>query len=96
MGSMQDQFWGDRCGTFKDPEGHTWTIATRKEDLTREEMDQRQAEWMKNFTAAGSSECGGCRPGRLQTSEAIEALPARTGEAVPSAHPRRVISQTWL
>jgi PhnB protein len=51
MGPMQDQFWGDRCGTFKDPEGYTWTIATRKEDLTREEMDQRQAEWMKNFAS---------------------------------------------
>ena len=51
MGAMQDQFWGDRCGTFKDPEGHTWTIATHKEDLTREELIQRQAEWMKNFAA---------------------------------------------
>ena len=54
MGAMQDQFWGDRCGSLKDPEGYTWTIATRKEDLTREEMDQRQAEWMKNFAGAGS------------------------------------------
>ena len=49
MGAMQDQFWGDRCGLFNDPEGYASTIATRKEDLTREEMDQRQAEWMKNF-----------------------------------------------
>jgi PhnB protein len=48
---MQDQFWGDRCGTLKDPEGYTWTIATRKEDLTREEIDKRQAEWMKNFAS---------------------------------------------
>jgi PhnB protein len=51
MGAMQDQFWGDRCGTLKDPEGYTWTIATRKEDLTREEIDKRQAEWMKNFAS---------------------------------------------
>jgi PhnB protein len=54
MGAMQDQFWGDRCGTFKDPEGYSWTIATHKEDLTREELDQRQAEWMKNFSGAGA------------------------------------------
>ena len=27
----------------------TWTIATHKEDLTPEEMEQRQAEWMKQF-----------------------------------------------
>ena len=51
MGQMQDQFWGDRCGTFTDPQGYTWTIATHKEDLSREEMEQRQAEWMKQFAA---------------------------------------------
>lgn len=49
MGKMADQFWGDRCGTFKDPYGYQWTIATHKEDLTPEEMQQRQAEFMKNF-----------------------------------------------
>ena len=49
MGNMQDQFWGDRSGTFQDPYGYIWTIATRKEDLTPDEMKQRQAEWMKAF-----------------------------------------------
>ena len=50
MGQMQDQFWGDRAGTVTDPHGYNWTIATHKEDLTKQEMEQRQAEWMKNFT----------------------------------------------
>jgi PhnB protein len=49
MGSMGDQFWGDRCGTVTDPHGYSWTIATHKEDLTRQEIEQRQAEWMKQF-----------------------------------------------
>src|SRR5438067_4798613 len=49
MGQMQDQFWGDRSGSFKDPHGYSWAIATHKEDLTPEEMTQRQAEWMKTF-----------------------------------------------
>jgi PhnB protein len=49
MGQMADQFWGDRCGTFTDPHGYRWTIATRKEDLSRQEMDERQAAWMKQF-----------------------------------------------
>jgi PhnB protein len=49
MGEMQDQFWGDRSGSFTDPSGYTWTIATHKEDLTPQEMQQRQAEFMKNF-----------------------------------------------
>jgi len=51
MGKMSDQFWGDRCGTFTDPAGYRWTIATRKEDLAPEEMKQRQDEFMKTFAA---------------------------------------------
>jgi PhnB protein len=49
MGAMGDQFWGDRCGSFTDPHGYRWTIATRKEDLSSEEMQRRQTEWMKQF-----------------------------------------------
>ena len=48
---VADQFWGDRCGTFKDPHGYAWTIATRKEDLTRQEMETRADEFFKNFAA---------------------------------------------
>jgi uncharacterized glyoxalase superfamily protein PhnB len=51
MGQLSDQFWGDRSGTFTDPAGYRWTIATRKEDLTPEEIQQRQEAWMKNFAA---------------------------------------------
>jgi PhnB protein len=47
MGALADQFWGDRSGTFIDPFGYQWTIATRKEDLTPQEMGQRRAAWMK-------------------------------------------------
>jgi PhnB protein len=54
MGQMQDQFWGDRCGTLTDPHGYRWTIATRKEDLTPEEMKQRQDAFMKQFAAQGA------------------------------------------
>lgn len=54
MGQLQDQFWGDRSGTFTDPHGYQWTIATRKEDLTPEEIGQRQDEYMKQFAAQGS------------------------------------------
>jgi PhnB protein len=48
MGQMADQFWGDRSGTFTDPHGYQWTIATRKEDLTPQEINQRMEEFMKN------------------------------------------------
>jgi len=34
---------GDRLGTVKDPFGHVWYIATHKEDLSPDEMKQREA-----------------------------------------------------
>ena len=49
MGKMQDQFWGDRSGTFTDPHGYTWTIATHKEDFTPAEMKERTEAFMKQF-----------------------------------------------
>ena len=40
---LQDQFYGDRSGTLRDPFGHVWTVATHKEDVSSEEMDKRLA-----------------------------------------------------
>lgn len=45
---LENQFWGDRSGTLKDPFGHVWSIATHIEDVSDEEMTRRAAEWMKN------------------------------------------------
>jgi len=41
MRPVKDQFYGDRSGTFEDPFGHVWTIATHKEDLSPEEVQRR-------------------------------------------------------
>jgi PhnB protein len=41
-----DQFWGDRMGSFSDPFGHSWSIATHVEDVSPEEMEKRSAEFM--------------------------------------------------
>ncbi len=38
---VEDQFYGDRTGTLKDPFGHIWFLATHKEDLTPEEINKR-------------------------------------------------------
>jgi PhnB protein len=54
MGQVSDQFWGDRCGMVNDPYGYSWTIATRKEDLTPDEIRKRQDEFMKQFAAQGA------------------------------------------
>jgi PhnB protein len=44
---VADQFYGDRSGTFFDPFGHMWTVATRKETLTVEEIHQRAVAMMQ-------------------------------------------------
>jgi PhnB protein len=44
---VADQFDGDRRGTVTDPFGHVWLVATRKEDISLEEMRQRFEAMMK-------------------------------------------------
>lgn len=38
---VRDQFYGDRSGQITDPFGYSWNIATRKEDLSVDEMYRR-------------------------------------------------------
>lgn len=40
----QDQFWGDRIAWIMDPSGHVWTLATRVEETTPEERNQRWSQ----------------------------------------------------
>ena len=40
---VSNQFWGDRIGWVMDPSGHVWTIATRIEETTEEERQERLA-----------------------------------------------------
>src|SRR4029079_19792254 len=68
MGQIADQFWGDRAGSLVDPHGYHWTIATRKEDLTPEEIRERLDALLKNF--AGSAH-----------QEAAQAVSAASSEA---------------
>jgi PhnB protein len=44
---VADQFYGDRSGRVQDPLGHIWLIATHKEDVPPEQMQQRFEDWMK-------------------------------------------------
>ena len=38
---LEDMFWGDRYGVLTDPFGHSWSLATHKEDVTPEEIAKR-------------------------------------------------------
>lgn len=35
---MTNAFWGDRCGSVRDPFGYLWTLATCVEVMTPDEM----------------------------------------------------------
>jgi PhnB protein len=38
---LEDMFWGDRFGSVSDPFGHVWSLATHKEDVSPEDMEER-------------------------------------------------------
>jgi len=44
VSELADQFYGDRHGAVRDMNGNDWYIATHKEDLTPEQMQERLAE----------------------------------------------------
>ena len=47
---LADMFWGDRYGKITDPFGHSWSMATHKEDVAPEEMARRTKEAMAKMT----------------------------------------------
>ena len=48
---IEDTFWRDRFGKVTDPFGHEWSIATRKRDLTPEELHKGAQDYFSS--AAG-------------------------------------------
>ena len=38
---LEDQFYGDRSGSVRDPFGHSWNLATHVEDVTDAEIERR-------------------------------------------------------
>ena len=43
---VENQFYGDRAGSFTDPWGHVWHVASHVEDVPEEEMARRAREMM--------------------------------------------------
>ncbi|HXO35917.1 MAG TPA: VOC family protein [Candidatus Acidoferrales bacterium] len=46
---VSDMFWGDRYGKLLDPFGHKWSIATHTRDMSMEEIEEAQEEFMKQM-----------------------------------------------
>jgi PhnB protein len=51
LGTVEDTFWGDRCGRLVDPEGYTWYIATHIAEPTPAEMKKQMLADMKKWQA---------------------------------------------
>ncbi len=49
---VEDQFYGDRSGSFTDPFGHSWTLSTHVEDVPEDEMRRRMDEFAKQAEPA--------------------------------------------
>jgi PhnB protein len=47
---VQNQFYGDRSGTFADPFGHLWNVATHVEDVSMDELQKRMKAAMASTT----------------------------------------------
>lgn len=48
---VEDHFYGDRSGVLEDPFGHVWSLSTRKEDLSNEEIARRAREFFQKAQA---------------------------------------------
>jgi PhnB protein len=47
---LSNQFWGDRIAWLMDPAGHVWTVATRIEETTAQERDDRWSTIKSDMT----------------------------------------------
>ena len=50
---VTDMFWGDRFGKVRDPYGQEWSIATAKETLTPDEIDERGKAFFAEMAKKG-------------------------------------------
>ncbi|MBI5576241.1 MAG: VOC family protein [Deltaproteobacteria bacterium] len=50
---VADMFWGDRYGKVADPFGYEWGLATRKQDLTQEEIRRGAEEFFRKQAEGG-------------------------------------------
>jgi PhnB protein len=48
---IADQFYGDRAGTVVDPYGYQWSLMTRKEEVSLEELNKRMKEFYARMAA---------------------------------------------
>jgi PhnB protein len=81
---VQDQFYGERSGQIQDPFGHVWSLSSRIEDISAEEVERRAAAFMTGQPGAGkqaeTAAAGGEIPGREGFTAVTPYLTVRRGE----------------
>lgn len=50
-----EMFWGARYGVFKDPYGHTWSVATQVKEMSPEELQAAAAKACAEHAAAAAA-----------------------------------------
>jgi PhnB protein len=50
---IEDRFYGDRVGEIEDPFGHRWSLSTRVEDVSPEEIKRRGDAMAEDMGAGG-------------------------------------------
>ncbi len=53
---VENQFYGDRMGTFEDPFGHIWHLSTHVEDVPIDELKKRAAAAMAQMQKTQKTE----------------------------------------
>jgi uncharacterized glyoxalase superfamily protein PhnB len=46
---VMDAFWGDRMGALIDPYGHMWSLATRKKNLSKKQIEEAGREFFTSM-----------------------------------------------
>ena len=49
ISAVQDMFWGDRTGSMEDSFGIRWTVATHQRDVSPQDMEKGQKEFMERM-----------------------------------------------
>jgi len=66
---VKDQFYGDRSGAVRDPQGHVWHISTHVEDVSPQEI-KRRMKAMATEPKQPLSESSAAHPGPESPAEA--------------------------
>jgi PhnB protein len=94
-----DQFYGDRSAQIEDPFGHVWSIQSRIERVSPQDMQKRLNALMKAEASAAAARRttggrgAGAKGGRGRKASAAKTTPARKATKKSAAPAKKVVSR---